>query len=101
MGIDLLDLSYRCEKEFGIKIDQSDLSGIVRHHPYSSFWNGSGTLDICVRDFVAMIEQKVESQNGNSDRVFERVEPLIGECLSVEEAEITLDSWLCGDLGMS
>ena len=101
MGIDLLDLTFRCEKEFGIKFDREELYGLIQNHPYNRGWFASGTHDICLADLVALIEQLTQRQNPErSGRIFERLKPLVCECLGVRESEVKPDSWLAADLGM-
>lgn len=100
MGIDFLDLRFRVEREFKIKIDQNDVQVLLDNgnatEPPKGKW-----ADIQVRDFVSLIKKQVEVQNPTFEGdVFETVKPLIAECLAIEESEIFLESWFRRDLGM-
>lgn len=102
MGIDFLDLVFRCEKEFGIKIDREDIATLARPSPFRTNRFGNDAIDLQVRDLTALIEEILERQQRTSEgSIFDRTKPLIASCLDVSESKITLDSWLIHDLGMS
>lgn len=100
MGIDFLDLRFRVEREFKIKIEQSEVQKLLENGNSEESSNGKWT-DIQVRDFVLLIQNQVDVQNPtfNGD-VFTVAKPLIAECLAIEESDISLDSWFRRDLGM-
>jgi acyl carrier protein len=101
MGIDFLDLTFRCEKEFGIKLDREEFPKLVSYSPYNR-WCESGTLDIRVCDFVMVVEETIKRQHPDFDGfVFDRIRPHIADCLAISEFDVTPDSWLIQDLGMS
>ncbi|QDT22460.1 hypothetical protein [Gimesia chilikensis] len=100
MGIDYLDLLFRAEKRFDIKIPREKAHELLNNgntsDPPSNAWT-----DIRVSDFVGLIETLVSEQNPEYNlEIFESVKQDIIECLHVEESEVTLDAWLYRDLGM-
>jgi|GEM_PF-6842560 len=100
MGLDFLDTVFRCEREFGIKLNRDEIGNLFKEVREKS-WFSMGTHDLCVRDFVALVEANIRLQNPASDyEVFERIRTIIGDCLAVEESDVKLESWLVQDLGM-
>jgi hypothetical protein len=94
MGLDFLDLIYRLERVFEIRIhreimeDRLNLSANAR--------------DIRVRDLTSYIEFEVQRQNPEFNQpVFPLVKQHIAECLDVPESEVIADAWMIRDLGMS
>jgi acyl carrier protein len=101
MGLDFVEITMNCEKEFGITLDTKQLSDLARYAPYRKSWFERGTHDILVDDFVQLIEKTIQQQKpGPESNIFERVKTVMADCLAVDEAEITLDSWLIQDLNM-
>lgn len=100
MGIDFMDIVFRCERVFQIKLDRQafpqNLIDWNTNHP-ERLQN-----DLQVRDLVVWIESTLEIQNPEFDGdVFEEVKSQIVESLQVERSEVTLDAWMCKDLTMS
>jgi hypothetical protein len=96
MGIDLLDLQFRFERVFKIKLDRTE-SGSIQA---ASSMNGRH-WDIRVRDLVSFIESRIREQNSpHEGDVFEILQRELSACLGVDESKITLDSWMVRDLGM-
>ncbi|WP_417379128.1 hypothetical protein [Gimesia sp.] len=100
MGIDLLDLVFRVEKRFEIKIPRDEVHRLLHEgntaDPPDNLWT-----DIRVGDFIALIETLVAEQNPEAAvDIFAGVRLDIMDCLQVEEQEVTLDAWLGRDLGM-
>lgn len=98
MGIELLDLTFRIEKEFKIKIDRDDLMNLLQHgnrtSPPSNAWT-----DIQVADFLRLVEYTIMRQHVTPEpNVFQRVRKHIAETMDVEESEVTQSSWLARDL---
>ncbi len=102
MGIDLLDIFFRIEKEFSVKLDRDSFFQMVKAKfgdlpPPDNAW-----ADLQVRDFVDWTLQEVTRQNPNkATNVFHRVKKILSLCLGCSEAEVTPDAWLVRDLGMS
>lgn len=96
MGIDLLDLFFRIERVFKIKIDRTEIDNLMA----SAASNGA-KRDIRVRDLVTWIESQVRAKHPEYDGdVFEQTRPEIASCLYVNESEVTPDAWMVKDLGM-
>ncbi len=96
MGIDILDLTFRLEREFSVKLDRAPL---MNH-----FYQDDGRWDIQVRDFIGWVRWNIENQTPGFDdddaEVYQRVQQQIIECLVLDEAEVTPDAWLVRDLGL-
>ena len=100
MGIDLLDLTFRVEKEFGIKLERDGLLEFLHAGNTDEPPTGAWT-DIRVRDFLEYVRENLERQKVESTtEIYERVCDIIAETLGVDDSEITLDAWLVKDLGM-
>ncbi|MCH9656597.1 MAG: hypothetical protein K0U86_09990 [Planctomycetes bacterium] len=100
MGIDFIDLVFRVEKRFEIKIARDKALELFENgntsDPPANAWT-----DIRVSDFVALIETLVSEQNPESDLdIFDGVKQDIMECLGANECEVTPEAWLVRDLGM-
>lgn len=100
MGIDFLDLIFRVEKRFSIRIPRDNAHELLKNgntsDPPANAWT-----DIRVSDFVALVETLDAEQNPESDLdIFAGVKQDIMECLGVNESEVKPDAWLIGDLGM-
>lgn len=100
MGVDFLDITWRLEKEFEVKLSQSKLIEILetrRNANPESFVD-----DVRVCEFVLWVERAVRLQNPTANRdVFERIKKHLIATLCVDEDEVTPDAWLDRDLGMS
>lgn len=94
MGLDFLDLIYRLEQIFEIRI----------HREVMQDWLNlsANSCDIRVRDLAACIEFEIQRQNPDFNQpVIPLVKQSITECLSVPESDVVGDAWLIRDLGMS
>jgi acyl carrier protein len=100
MGLDLLDLTFRVEKEFRIKLSKERVLSLAKDS------SAPGTLeqpqmDIQVDDFVSLVQATIEEQRvGPGSNVYNRVKKHVAQCLDVEESEISPESWFVRDLGM-
>ncbi|QDT42750.1 acyl carrier protein [Gimesia alba] len=100
MGIDLLDLVFRVEKRFEIKIPRDKVHELLNNgntfDPPPNRW-----IDFRVSDFLELIEVLMAEQKPESKlNIFEGVKQDIMDCLLVEEEEVTLNAWMARDLGM-
>jgi hypothetical protein len=108
MGIDFLDIQFRTEKEFRIKLSRE---AFFRHYVVVDHQKGTRTKwdeaskqfpDIQVSDFVECVTQVIRDQNpGQEIDVFTRTRKQIAFALDVDESSVTPDAWLVHDLGMS
>ena len=99
MGADLLDLTFRLEKEFEIEIPSEAVHEMLRSgntdSPPSGAW-----ADTQVSDFVSLIESiLVEANDEIPDDLFHRTQVQVSECLAVPVDDVKLDSWFVRDLG--
>ena len=96
MGIDLLDLAFRVERVFKIKLD-----AVTYIERAKSFSLKHKRIDIQVCDFVRIVESAIKDQNSTFEGdLFELLRPHIAECLCRQESEVTADAWMIHDLGM-
>ncbi|MBA4031741.1 MAG: hypothetical protein C0478_12750 [Planctomyces sp.] len=100
MGIDLLDLMFRVEREFGITLQRADLMQLLKDgnttDPPAGTWS-----DIRVADFVSFVEAAISDQQAApAPDVYNRIKKHIVECLGVEPLDVTPNAWLVRDLGM-
>ena len=100
MGVDFVDIVFRCERVFKIKLDYQGFHRTIidgnRTDPQDRW------TDFQVRDFVVWIESTLETQNPDFDGdVFDEVKSQIVESLQVERSEVTLEAWMVKDLTMS
>ncbi|MDB5342538.1 MAG: hypothetical protein JWP89_915 [Schlesneria sp.] len=96
MGIDLLDLTFRVERLFKIKlVVTSIIEQTITVCP------DTNRRDLQVRHFVQMVKRAIEEQNSSyEDHLLKLLRPHIAECLCVKEAEVVIDAWMIHDLGM-
>lgn len=99
MGLDFLDLNFRVEKRFGIRIPREKAAELLKNgntsDPPPDCWT-----DIRVSDFVALIESLVAEQNPECKlEIFAGVKQDISECGGVDESEVTPEAWLYRDIG--
>ncbi len=91
MGMDALDVSFRLEKQFGIKIGRFDWDRIEYHG--SPIDTTAGELHdwvLCLCD-----EQKVLAPHSS----WHRVQKVLVEVLGVSPARVKRESWLKRELG--
>lgn len=96
MGIDLLDLTFRAERVFKIKLS---VGSIIEQT--NTVCPETNRRDLQVRSFVQMVKHAIEEQHSSyEDHLLQMLRPHIAECLGIKEAEIVLDAWMIHDLGM-
>lgn len=99
MGTDALDMMFRCQKEFGVKLTGEDLRQFLLKGNTTDPPEGVWT-DIQVRDVVKWIktnlaEQKIQYEGD----IFSGVQKVLMECLAADESEVVINAWLVRDLG--
>lgn len=95
MGIDLLDLMFRVERLFKIKLGGASIEQTLTVYP------GTNRRDLQVRHFVQMVKRAIEEQNSSyEDHLLKMLRPHIAECLGIEETDVVLEAWMIHDLGM-
>lgn len=100
MGIDLLDLMFRLENRFGIKIPRQRTHDLLEQGNTADPPEGAWT-DFRVSELVALVESLVAEQHPEIEQdVFAGVRMEIVACLQVEEQYVTPEAWLIRDLGM-
>lgn len=96
MGIDLLDVFFRIERVFQIKVDRTKF-----FTECATVETGRRGKDIRFADFVTWVESQIKDQNPLYDgNVFEAMRREISVCLSVDESKVTAEALLVRDLGM-
>lgn len=96
MGIDLLDLTFRTERVFMIKLNIGPILAQSR-----TICPETNRLDLQVRDFVQIVKRAIEEQNSSyEDHLLKLIRPHIAECLCCKESDVTADAWMVHDLGM-
>lgn len=100
MGIGLLDLIFRVEREFGVKLERNDVIEMLHSGNASNPPHGSLT-DIQVRDFVKLVEESIAGQNVEPAMdLYDRVTRQIVESLGCDDSEINPDTWMVKELGL-
>ena len=101
MGIDLLDIFFRIEKEFCIKVDRENFFQMVKSKFGHLTPPENARADLRVRDLVEWVSQEVEKQNEiEATNVDHRVRKIVAFALGLYESEVTFDAWMVRDLGM-
>ena len=99
MGMDALDMTFRCERKFDIKLSRQDLETLLASGNTQNPPRGAWT-DIQVRDVVHWVQSSLNEQNVQYEGdVFVGVQEVLTDCLGVDDEEITLVAWLVRDLG--
>jgi hypothetical protein len=96
MGIDLIDLEHRVEREFGITIHRRSLENylVPRLRP-------AARSDFQVREYVDWVREEL-AKNGrvlDTDAIYDRLRPHILDVLRLDEDELSPDAWMFHDLG--
>lgn len=100
MGIGLLDLIFRVEREFGVKLERNDVMEMLHSGNASNPPHGFLT-DIQVRDFVKLVKESIAGQNVETAMdLYDRVTRQIVESRGVDDSEINPDTWMVKDLGL-
>ena len=100
MGIDLLDLTFRIEREFDIRLYREDLMRLLNQGNTADPPKGAWT-DIRVTDYAGLVEAAIQQQHSQPQRdTYGRVKQHIVECLGVDELEVSPEAWIVRDLGM-
>lgn len=96
MGIDLLDLTFRVERAFQIKLSIAPIIDQTK-----TVCPETNRRDLQVRDFVQIVKRAIEEQNSSyDDHLLKLLRPHIAECLCCKESEVSADAWMIHDLGM-
>lgn len=99
MGIDLLDLTYRVEREFDISLERGNMMQLLNDGNTSDPPKGAWT-DIRVADYVAFVEAAIVAQHGSpAPEVYDRIKKHIVDCLGVTAFDVSSDAWMVRDLG--
>jgi hypothetical protein len=106
MGIDFLDLTFRVEKEFGVRLCPESMTFFCVTRYFDAvtrtFPEGFRAGDCRVRDFVDRVTHAINEQNPRENvDVMIRVRKHIVDCLACDEWMVTPDAWMVGELGMS
>ena len=100
MGIGILELQFRAEKEFGIQFSREARASLLESGNTENPPEGAWT-DIRVSDFVRLIENTIRDQHGEIDvDVFGPVQRHLADWLDIPCDMIKPESWLVRDLGM-
>lgn len=96
MGIDLLDLVFRIERQFNIKVHRDELAKLfLAADPQGN------RRDLRVRDLHVWVEEQTRRQNPEYQGHLEsELNLVISQCLYVKLASVTPDAWMVRDLGM-
>jgi 4-hydroxy-3-methylbut-2-enyl diphosphate reductase IspH len=96
MGIDLLDLTFRVERVFKIKLSVGSIIEQTK-----TICPETNRRDLQVRHFVQMVKRAIEEQNSShEDHLLNLLRPHIAECLGIKETDVVPDAWMIHDLGM-
>ena len=91
MGVDLLDLTYRIERELGFKLDLQQI--------WNEFANRRDPPDVAVGDLYEVIQrQAAAAQLSLPSDSWTRLQDIVADCLGVEVSEVTADARLIHDL---
>jgi acyl carrier protein len=117
MGIDLLDITFRIEKQFKIRLQQADWESLARDGRHWDVTAGD-LLDLihsrracreCGHDLRGLRDDGIcpacESRFDFKDHIrqadWEALRQLLSDALNIEPEEIMRESRLLADLGMS
>jgi acyl carrier protein len=95
IGIDLLDISFRLERRFGVK---------VTHDDFMKLFIERESRDIVVGDLFALVHQRMPSggivdSEVDADVLWLIFQSAISDTLGVDHEDITKDAGLFRDLG--
>ena len=100
MGIDLLDLQFRVEREFNIQISSEVITQFLESGNTENPPEGAWT-DTRVSDFVLLVKATIKEQHGEIKvDIFERVQFHIAACMNIPVESMTPNAWMVRDLGM-
>jgi hypothetical protein len=98
MGCDLLDLTWRMERKFGIARPVQDGWGnIARENP------DTGRLDLLTIDLFTWYWERISGRDPflNRETVWCEFVEIVCDCLCVQPLEVHENAWFCQDLDMS
>ncbi len=95
MGIDLIDLAFRLERHFGVKLTIDQLR---------KMWIKNEPPDIRVGELFDFVRRKVPEAgvldlDADADILWPLFQRDVSDALDVELREVTKDKWLAHDLG--
>jgi hypothetical protein len=96
MGIDILDLFFRLERTFGVKIGREESLDLLRT---------SDPPDVTAGELFAFVREKVRSAGTSvlddeldSDALWPIFQRALSDSLGVERDEVTKDRWVLREL---
>jgi acyl carrier protein len=99
MGIDILDLIFRLERTFGVKIPRSEFALLaLKNEPIDLV---AGDLFEYVRRKARLSGVRLLDDETDSHLMWPLFQKAVSDALGVEPGEVTKESWLIRDLGMS
>lgn len=98
LGIDFLDITFRIEREFGVKLTHAGHQKLWRAD-LAAHMSSNEVKDFRVADLVRAIEDQFAENNVPTD-VLPRVQRIVSECLACPLSEVVPEAWLVRDLGM-
>ncbi|MCA9068990.1 MAG: hypothetical protein KDA84_08710 [Planctomycetaceae bacterium] len=91
MGVDWLDIQFRLERRFDIKLNRMDLERL---------WDEE-RQDLTAGDLLSLVSDTLQTQNRKvSFSAWTRVRLEVAIALGVSPQKIHRESWLIADLGM-
>jgi len=93
MGIDALDIVFRIEKRYNVKVDMQDWVELANHRTPGDLT--AGELHFLIGASLQESNQPVPRSLWNGLRV------ILAQSLAVSPQKIKPESWLIKDLGMS
>jgi hypothetical protein len=95
MGVDILDLTFRLERRFGIKIRRDDLVKLIEKNEPPDVTVGQLFDFVRSRaDRVALLDDEMDA-----DLIWLMFQREVSDALGVEPGEVLKGSWIIRDLG--
>ena len=96
MGLDIMDLFFRLERNFGIRISRPEIAPLFREKQ---------PPDILVGDLLEFLRRKsptgvtVLDDETDAELIWSMLRHTVSDALGVEPGEVTKDRWIIHDLG--
>ncbi len=95
MGWDLIDLAFRLERRFGVRISRAQLSAMAaRHHPPDI---SVGELFEVVREHA--VRPGVFDREHDAEMLWPLYQREISDGLGIDVKDVTKDKWFIQELG--
>ena len=98
MGLDALDMIFRLEMQFGIKLPRGDLDALIAKNDLPDF--KAGELFDLVRAKAFVSRFTTLDAEADAEVFWPLFQQTLSDALGVDPGEIAKDSWIIRELGV-